>query len=189
MPQFISPYLYSYQNAYLPFITRLAISSPKRSLSWFQEILIGAAEKHTSHRHTRPTLSLLPQTFSSKSTHSIQPQNHLRIPTQMCVVFYFRAHPCNHRWFTIGHPCGKNAGFANCPMLRTGRIVHPGPTHRVETNACPQCGMKGDYDRNLIRMVQYEGPGYKWILNAKDPAKAARDGEGRPDGMICCELM
>ncbi|KZZ97741.1 hypothetical protein AAP_00002 [Ascosphaera apis ARSEF 7405] len=35
----------------------------------------------------------------------------------------------------------------------------------------------------------YEGPGYKWILNAKDPAKAARDGEGRPDGMICCELM
>lgn len=184
MPQFISSYLYSYQNAYLPFITRLAISSPKWSLPWFQELLIGAAEKLTTLSRS-PNIIIASANVSAKSTHSIQSQN----PHTMCVVFYFRAHPCNHRWFTIGHPCGKNAGFANCPMLRTGRIVHPGPTHRVETNACPQCGMKGDYDRNLIRMVQYEGPGYKWILNAKDPAKAARDGEGRPDGMICCELM
>ncbi|KLJ05568.1 hypothetical protein EMPG_10965 [Blastomyces silverae] len=96
----------------------------------------------------------------------------------MCRPVLFESPTCLHRWFTIGYSCEKGNGFNNCSKLNGNRIL-PFSVGCVLTSwpkSCPVCNLEGDYDRNMIRMVQsppYYGVrhrvGKKFIIDQQIP--------------------
>ncbi|PGH06828.1 hypothetical protein AJ80_08101 [Polytolypa hystricis UAMH7299] len=73
----------------------------------------------------------------------------------MCRPMILKSPTCGHRWFTLMQPCRKNLGFNSCPYIATGRVLPftSGPTYYAYPGKCPTCDLKGEYDRNVIRLI------------------------------------
>ncbi|EGZ76500.1 hypothetical protein NEUTE2DRAFT_123147 [Neurospora tetrasperma FGSC 2509] len=97
----------------------------------------------------------------------------------MCQTTLYKDTHCKHRWMRITTPCLPGAGFNTCQIQIQGHNtcqVHlPGPPyHQIQHHCphhqhlvakpappayiargepCPECDLRGVYDRNQVRMV------------------------------------
>ncbi len=55
----------------------------------------------------------------------------------------------------VDTPCGYGMGFSNCPIIKRGtkRAMLTG-CYKAWAGDCPWHGLKGNYDLNLVRVVE-----------------------------------
>lgn len=80
----------------------------------------------------------------------------------MCTLTCFEHKDCKHIWVVLTEPCEPLIGLNNCPTFCDGTAKPPPKYYRTRSRPCPRCDLHGEYDRNLVRMVEGMGWGVKW---------------------------
>jgi hypothetical protein len=103
----------------------------------------------------------------------------------MCKVTVLKSPTCPHRWLIISKPCEESRGFNSCPLFQNNRAITSSLTgiKKAKPKTCPQCDLKGEYDRNMIRVVERERVGVKIGKNAD------RTAPGVEVVVWCCGIM
>ena len=112
----------------------------------------------------------------------------------MCYTAYYISPRCKCKWLRIERPCAPGLGFSTCPYFFDGTAKPQPPCFRTSKEApCACCGgvctrtpcpvheLRGNYDRNEIRMVLGVTNGLHWGM-----------GPDRGDvgvEMACCVVM
>ena len=105
----------------------------------------------------------------------------------MCRTRHFHSPKCGHEWYKIITPCDKDKNFSNCESFKNMRLRSSAEniTRNMPLGECPECGKKGEYDGNMIRMV----------ASREYAISLGRIRPGAPRGMsggweiLCCVVM
>ncbi|KLU87354.1 hypothetical protein MAPG_06354 [Magnaporthiopsis poae ATCC 64411] len=89
----------------------------------------------------------------------------------MCQTAFFKDPTCGCKWTAVTQPCWPGYGFSTCPFFFNGIPKEAPPYFKATKLCCPKHDLKGQYDRNMVRMVIRVENGLRWGLGAgrRDP--------------------
>ena len=81
----------------------------------------------------------------------------------MCHTYAYHSKTCNHRWLHLIRPCAAHMNFTTASpghkMTRPTTLLGSTKWYPAPLSNCPDCGLKGKYDADKIRL--YLGKGMK----------------------------